>query len=147
MEYLTYQGGVSFFTQNAKLCHLVAMIHLNQAATDDVIVVTLHEKSIASLDRYRFEFTHATTKTVVSKTFLKTEDESNYTTRYNQFVIDTADVFDGKPVGEYLYEVIETNGAGTTTNVVEVGKMYLKPTTEFEYDQYNGTTEYKQYNG
>lgn len=115
-------------------------------------MVTLHEKSSSTSTHYLFVFTHATTKQVVAFVKAKASDESQYVTRYNLYTIDITDVFDGAPVGEYLYKVYEQTSNSNTDpalagNEVENGKMFLSAATAFSYDTYNTATTYKQYNG
>lgn len=117
------------------------MLILNQSATNDLIVVTLNEKKTQSNPTYVFTCTHVTTKDVVS--FDLGTDLSSYKDRYNEFSINTSVRFANKDVGQWQYEISQKSGG----LVVEVGKLLLKPSTEFEFNGYEPETSYNGYNG
>ena len=122
------------------------MLHLQQGETSQNIVVTLQELQTLTTDyKYKFVFTHGTTKQVV--TFFKTsaDDESTYPSRYNEFEINTADVFEDRPPGEWLYQVFETDLDEVVTVELENGKMYLLESTAYTPTQYNVATTYTAY--
>ena len=114
-----------------------------------VVVVTLNEKRTLSDGFYLFWFEHITTRETTVKVFAFAEDESSYTTRFNQFAIPSS-VFEGKSTGEWAYRVYET--AVSTTDPeglteVENGLLKLNPATEFAFTEYEQETNYKAYGG
>jgi hypothetical protein len=122
------------------------MLHLQQGQTSEFIVLTLQEKQTLTEDYlYKFVFIHGLTKRNV--TFFKSsaDDSSTYPSRYNEFEIDTADVFEGEPPGEWLYTVYETTILEVVTVPLEYGKMYLLEATEFEPTKYEQATSYTAY--
>lgn len=124
----------------------VSMLHLQQGQTSEQIVLTLQELQTLTEDyKYKFVFTHGTTKRQV--TFFKTsaDDESTYPSRYNEFEIDTSVVFADEPPGEWLYQVFETDENEVVTVELENGKMYLLESTEFTPTEYNVATTYTAY--
>lgn len=127
------------------------MIELNISQSSEKIIVTLTELQTLNEPHYLFIFSHVTTKETVAVLYAPDDDESDYPSRYNQFDIDTATVFDGKPVGEWHYEAYEQESVtnvnpALATTLLESGKMLLK-TTELEYETYNEPVTYKAYNG
>lgn len=127
------------------------MLLLNLGQTAEELVVTLNEKRTLDAGYYLFVFTNVTTSDVVNKIYNFSEDESDYPTRFNLFPIDTDTVFTGKPVGHWVYKVYEqassSNTVVTGLTEVERGIMQLKPATEFAFEEYSGTTSFKQYGG
>ena len=132
--------------------YLLAMLQFKQDDTAAVMILTLTEYVTLSAPYYLFIFTHVTTKDVVAFVKAEVNDESDYPKRYNQFTINAANVFAGKPTGEWHYKVheqtsdvnIDPEAAGS---LLEVGKLYLDKPTEFAYKQYDSSTSYKAYNG
>lgn len=126
-----------------------------QFAQDDTaveLILTLSEKVSITTPYYLFVFLHVTTKDSVK--FIKgiADDESGYQSRFNQFTINPAVLFLGKPVGEWHYTIYEqvsdSNTDVTLTGaVLENGKMMLGRATDFEFNKYNLVTTYKVYNG
>jgi hypothetical protein len=126
-----------------------------QFALDDTsveLILTLTEKVTLSTPYYLFVFTHVTTKDVVTMIKSVADDESGYTSRYNQFTIDPSVVFSGKQPGEWHYKVYEQQSVTNVDpaqagNLLEVGKVMIGRATEFSYNKYDGSTTYKAYNG
>lgn len=117
--------------------------------TDGEIVVTLNEKRTLTDGYYLFVFENITTRDQYKKVFAFSEDESSYTTRYNQFTI-LSSVFNLALPGEYSYTVYESPTSTTDpTGLTEVerGIMQLNPASEFSFETYNGATTYKAYGG
>jgi hypothetical protein len=125
------------------------MLKLTKGATNDTIVLTLHEKlTLEDNYSYVFTFTHSVTKQVVTFEKQAGQDISTYPERYNEFTINTSVVFNSYPVGLWHYEVKEKDTqANEVLGILEVGIMMLVPSTEFEYEKYETATTYKQYNG
>lgn len=94
-------------------------------------IVTLNESKTVAYPTYIFNFTHITLKTVVTLTYLSTDDLSDYPLRFNEFAVEE-NVFDDAPIGQYSYEVIEEE----TDTILEVGKMLLQPSTNIEKNGY-----------
>jgi len=118
------------------------MIVLNKGNSEDKIVLTLFEKQTLANPDYNFIFDDFNGNTITFQ--ISSEDDlSDYPKRYNEFRINTVDLFDGKPCGFYQYKVVE-NG---TNVVLEVGKLDLKPATNFEFTTYESTTIFKGYGG
>ena len=126
------------------------MIVLTKGQTAEYLYVTLNEKRTLSNGYYVFLFENVTTKAQYTKVYSFAEDESDYSSRYNKFPLNTSSVFSSAQSGEYIYKVYES--ATNTTNVtglteVECGIMVLNPATEFTYDSYSTATTFKQYAG
>ena len=126
------------------------MLVLTKGQTSEYLYVTLNEKRTLNAGYYVFLFENVTTKTQYTKVYAFAEDESDYTTRYNKFPVNTSVLFSTAQPGEYIYQVYES--ATNTTNVsglteVECGIMVLNPATEFSYDSYSAATTFKQYAG
>ena len=94
---------------------------------------------------YKFVFTHGVTKQVVTFFEGPEDDISTYPSRYNEFVINTADVFANRPPGEWLYQVFETDLEEVVTVKLENGKMYLLEATAFTPTLYDPATTYIAY--
>jgi len=127
------------------------MLQLTQGQTNETIIVTLTELATITDAYYLFVFTHVTTKQVLTKIFSSQDDESDYPARFNQFAINTAEVFAGASRGEWQYIVYEQDNSSNTSvaglNVLEYGKLRLNASVQFNYTQYNTATTYKTYNG
>ena len=124
------------------------MLLLTQGS-DGVVVVTLNEKRTLDAGFYLFWFEHILTRETATKVFTFLEDESSYTTRYNQFTIPSS-VFTDKPTGEWAYRVYEsaTNiEVPTGLTEVENGLLKLNPATEFAFTEYDEETRYTAYEG
>jgi hypothetical protein len=122
------------------------MLHLQQGQQAEHIVLTLAELQTLSEDfKYKFVFTHGTTKQVVTFFLTGADDESTYSERYNEFVINTSDVFEDRPPGEWLYQVFETDLQEVVTVELENGKMYLLESTAYTPTKYNVATTYTAY--
>lgn len=127
------------------------MIILTKGQASQEITVTLNEKRTLTTGYYLFVFTHFTTRDVINKIYNFTDDNSSYQSRFNEFDISTQALFGSKPIGQWVYQVYE-QASSTNTNVagltmVEQGVMVLNPVTEFEREEYNTETTFKQYNG
>ena len=124
------------------------MVTFNQADTDKELILTLTEKqTLTGTFFFLIVFTHLVTKQVVTKIYSQGDEESQYPTRYNQFALNVATTFLNKPTGWWEYKAYEQPG-GTNTNpalattLLEVGKMYLKKTTAFEFDMQESATTF-----
>lgn len=125
------------------------MILLTLENTEDFIVVTLTEKATIESPYYRFVFTHIETRQEVVKVFTPEEELSGYTERYNKFEINTADVFEGKPDGEWKYKVYEqeTEDGESEEVLLEEGKMQLVKNRGTVYTTHTAATTFTVYNG
>jgi hypothetical protein len=125
------------------------MILLSLSNSDDKIVVTLNEKRTLPDGYYLFQFTHMTTREVVNIIYQFLEDESGFQDRFNEFQIDTATIFSGASIGQWIYKVYEQVSSSNTDpaglNMVERGIMKLLPS--FAFEEYTGTTTFKTYEG
>lgn len=126
------------------------MLKFTFGQTEEMIV-TLTEKRTLTSGYYLFLFEHVTTRQTVTKIFNFSEDESAYTSRYNQFPIIVSTLFSGKPTGHWTYRVYEqassTNTSPTGLTEVENGILQLKPATAFAFEENTGTTSFIQYGG
>jgi hypothetical protein len=127
--------------KNSTYLHYPYMLILTQGQTADRIIVTLNEKRTQSNPTYVFTATHVTTKEVVS--FDLGTDLSNQTQRYNEFEINTSVRFLNKTTGQWQYSITQKSGGLE----VEVGKLELNPSTDFEFSGYEPETTYNGYNG
>jgi hypothetical protein len=128
------------------------MLELNINQAGESIILTLDELKTLDTPYYLFIFSHVETKLSVSFIKSQADDQSDYPSRYNQFLVDTSTVFQDKPTGEWHYAVYEQAGAVNTdptlaTGLLEKGKLMLRPAAGFEYEMYNNSTTYKAYNG
>lgn len=127
------------------------MLSLTLGQTAETIIVTLNEKRTLSDGYYLFYFENITTRQTATKIYNFIEDESSYTSRFNQFTINTNSVFTGKMPGEWVYKVYEqessTNTDPTGLTEVEYGILKLNPSTSFAYSKYEESTTYNIYNG
>jgi hypothetical protein len=126
------------------------MIYLNTANNAEKIIVTLTELTTISPVYYLFVFTHVLTKRVVN--YIPTADASQYPERYNEYDIDTSEVFEDEPGGEWHYVAYQQdNDTNTdpdlTDGEVENGKMILTTGADLEFTKYEAATTYKSYNG
>ena len=86
---------------------------------------------------YLFIFTNRITGDVVKVMATNTST----TGRYDKFVLDVSDSFDGKDTGLWDYEVRQKDDdedMTVTGVVVEVGYMYLRPAISFTPTEYTG---------
>lgn len=113
------------------------------------IVVTLTELVTLSDPFFFFEFTHTGTRSVIGFPIDPNTDQSQWPSRFNQFVIDSDFYFAGQPRGEWLYRIYERQNADSAVgqNLLESGKMRLEPAADFNYVKYSPETSYKAYNG
>ena len=126
------------------------MLLLNKTSSLDTMVVTLFEKRVNFEYAYLFIFKNVTTRSLV--TFVKSDDDdiSTATDRYNEFEIDTSDIFSGKQEGQWQYNIYETDGATDYTegmNLLETGKMLLQGTEARTVKAHSPQTNYKGYAG
>lgn len=118
------------------------MIILNKENSADKIIVTLSENKTIADSGYRFVFTNTATNNKVQVDFTTADDISDFPARSNQFIINTAAVFDNYQVGQYLYVAIEI----ASGLVLEKGKMLLTDSIS-EVKGYSSETNYKGYGG
>lgn len=127
------------------------MLVLTLGQTDQKLYVTLNEKRTLDSGYYLFVFTHNTTRTVVNKIFNFSEDESSYTDRYNRFPVNTSVLFANQDPGLWSYNIYEQASSSNTdvTGLTEVERGFLKlnRAVDFEMEEYNPSTTYKQYGG
>jgi len=127
------------------------MLQLTKSETNEAIILTLTELTTLVNPYYLFVFIQATTKQQVCFIKSSADDESDYPERYNQFSINTGELFGNMQPGEWHYTVYEQdNGSNINTtglNVIEYGKMFLIANDGFAYSIYNLNTTYKAYNG
>lgn len=125
------------------------MILLHQDATDEKLVVTLSELTTIPNANYLFVFEREVTGTRVVYLVTPSDDESDATFRYNQYAINTASVFSGKPVGRYVYRVYEQAGTSLSEaglDLIEQGICEVLAPEESIYTAYNTSVVYKTYN-
>lgn len=126
------------------------MILLTPGNTD-LMVVTLNEFRTITDGSFLFVFTHIETRDVVKVLYNVLEDESDFQDRYNQFQIDTSNVFSGYQPGFWNYDIYEqvslvnTDESGLTR--LENGIMKLLRANEFSFTKYSEATSFKVYNG
>lgn len=128
------------------------MLQFKQDETTAVIILTLTELVTIDMPYYLFEFTHVTTKDIVTMIRAEADDESNYPDRYNQFTIDASALFGAYQTGEWHYRVYQqTSSTNTdpelTSGLLEYGKLLIDRATEFEFTMYEQSQTYKAYNG
>jgi hypothetical protein len=115
------------------------------------MIVTLDEKTTLDAGYYLFRFVHAVTKAVVSKIYNFDDDGSDYPTRFNSFAITPSVTFLNQQTGRWNYFIYEqassTNTDPDGLTEVERGIMRLNPANDFSFDDYNGSTTFKAYNG
>jgi hypothetical protein len=126
------------------------MLVFTQGADKDIIV-TLSENVTLDEPYYLFVFTHITTKEVIS--FIKglSDDLSDFTDRYNKFLV-LSSVFEDASIGQYEYAVYEQESdsntdTSLTTSLLEVGKAELKTDSPYSVTEYSLTTSYIEYGG
>jgi hypothetical protein len=122
------------------------MILLNKSNSEEHIIVTLNESKTIASPYYLFVFTNVTTKEVVNLILNSQDDESLYTQRFNDFIIDTSSIFEDATVGQYQYQVYEQESGSNTDitglNMVECGKMNLTTTATEIYTTFDTETNY-----
>lgn len=123
------------------------MVNLTKGQASELIIMTLYEKQTLTENyEFRFVFVHTLTRQTVTFDKGPDDDQSTYPQRYNQFEIDTQSVFGTKPAGEWLYTVYEVDTeTDEITATLEVGKMILKQSTDFDYEKYTTATSYTAY--
>lgn len=122
------------------------MIHLTKGETNK-IVVTLTEKSQLTNPNYLFVFKSLENNKLVKFVLLNANDISSYKERFNEFEIVVNDYFSTAKIGEYTYTIYEQ--ASTTnldpllaSNILEVGQMSLKNSSNFNFTTRNSTNTY-----
>jgi hypothetical protein len=127
------------------------MLQFKRSDTEATIILTLTENVSLESPYYLFVFTHVLTKDVVVFVKSDVDDQSGYKNRFNQFVINPSELFEGKQVGEWHYIVYEQQNENTDTaltgEIIERGKLMLERETEFVFNKYETATSYKTYNG
>lgn len=123
------------------------MLQFKQDDTAAAMILTLTELVTINDPHFIFEFTHVLNKAVVTLVKQSSDDESDFTDRYNQFTIDASDVFEDQPVGEWHYKVFESADGTTKGTLLEEGKLLLDRAVDIEYKKYESPTSYKAYNG
>lgn len=128
------------------------MLEFKQDDTAATLILTLTE--LVSIDpvNYLFVFTHVLTKDTVAFVELGADEESLFTSRYNQFTIDPSVLFAGKDPGEWHYKVyqqtsdvnIDPEQSGA---LIEEGKMILDRAVDYAPNMYDEVTSFKAYNG
>lgn len=127
------------------------MLELHTGQTSEKIIVTLTELQTLVGPYYLFVFEHITTKDIVA--FVAGEDQSLFPCRYNEFDINTSNLFADMPPGQWNYTAYEqhspvnTDPALALQPALEYGKMILYKEAEFAYDMYNEPVTYQAYNG
>lgn len=101
------------------------MLHINQAATLEKLIVTLFEKQTLDGPFFIFEFTGVTSKEVVTTVKAYGDDLSSHRSRYNEFTINPSSLFANKQPGQWRYVVYESADGTTKGDVLELGKMLL----------------------
>lgn len=128
------------------------MLQFKQNENSATIILTLSESVTIADVYYLFVFTHTLTKQVVKFVLYEGQDESLSQNRYNQFAINAASLFNGKPTGEWQYIVYEqassiNTDVALTGGELENGKLILDRSVAFEFTKYEPTTAYTAYNG
>ena len=114
----------------------------------DRVVVTLTEKVTLNEPYFLFTFTHIETRQTVEFIRASDADESASPERYNQYTIDTAALFEGKPDGEWIYKVYEQESEiSEAGSLLEQGKMQLVKDRDTVFTAYESATSFKAYNG
>ncbi len=112
------------------------MIYIEQGEENDIIL-TLTESATITLPVFLFKFQWETDVDVPPVYWIGT-DISNYTYRYNQFLLDEGTDVTFR-LGQYMYEVYEdVNGSTpvneTGLNRIEEGRMVVSGTATTIYD-------------
>lgn len=116
---------------------------------NNTLIVTLSEKSDVTYPYYLFEFKSDVTSD--TKNFIAT-DRSNYTTRYNEFLITetsgteilTSGTITLNPTGQWTYRIYGQYSssnlvvANADSGVLEIGRVKVVGTAT-SFDTYNGT--------
>lgn len=123
------------------------MLLLTENSVSDFIVVTLNEKRTIADPYYFFVFEHTTTKAVVTWVVYYDMDFSTYQDRYNEFEINTAEVFEGQAVGQWQYEVWQGSDSETKSKLLENGRMMLQKETPTTFTGHVPITTYVGYGG
>lgn len=125
------------------------MLLLNVGVESENIIVTLTEKVTIVTPYYLFVFNNVTTKAVVKTVKSFSDDLSTALSRYNEFAIPTAELFEDQATGQWNYEVYESATETMDSiglNMIENGKMLLKA-AELTLTGHVPTTTYKGYAG
>lgn len=122
------------------------MIHLVKGETNKMIV-TLTEKSQLTNPNYLFVFKSLENNKLVKFVLLNASDLSSYKNRYNEFEIVVNTYFSNAKIGEYTYTIYEQTSTtnldpSLASNVLEVGQMSLKNSSDFNFTTRNSTNTY-----
>jgi hypothetical protein len=122
------------------------MIILNKSNNSESIIVTLNESTTINEPYYLFRFKHVTTNLPFEFLFSSVNDVSLYQQRFNEFIINTSDLFSDAPLGQYQYKVYERVDAGSDpideASLLECGKMLLKEDEAEIYSTFDTETTY-----
>ena len=122
------------------------MIHLRKGTTE-VVYFTGTEKATLTAPYFLFVFTNRITGEVVKVMATNTST----TLRYDKFSLAVNTYFSTSTDGFYVYSIYEKALISDFTvsgTQVEIGYMYLKPTTDFAPTQYSEQSNtFKTYDG
>jgi len=112
------------------------MIYIEQGTENDIIL-TLTESATIVLPVFLFKFTWETDLDIAPLYWIGT-DLSNYTYRYNQFLLDEGTDVTFR-LGQYVYEVYEDATGSTPVDetgltMIEEGRMVVNGTSTSIYD-------------
>lgn len=132
------------------IAYIINMLVYTIGTQSDTIV-TLNESKTLTNPYYLFVFTNVSTKVQLTKIVNSADDVSDCPERCNIFQFNTITLFAGQQAGDWYYEVYEQASAVNTDptglNMVECGKVKLKPTATLTREGYAPTTTYKGYAG
>ena len=125
------------------------MLQLHNTSTDDRMVVTLEEDRTIDNPWYHFVFTNIATKAQVKFAINSTDDLSSYKRRFNEFEINTAELFAEAQAGQYTYDVYEaeTDEWANDLNLLETGRALLIADSSTSFTGNTATTSFKGYGG
>lgn len=122
------------------------MIILNKGTITDVYV-TGSELGVLVDPYFLFVFTSLATNEVIQ--YIAENISTNK--RYDKFVFDVDDIFDGKTDGFWKYEIYEQASSSNTVTTgltkLEIGYMLLNPATAFTPEYYTGQSNLYKYHG
>ncbi len=119
------------------------MLELNKNDLQSSIVLTLE---LATKPYFIFAFTHVLTKEKV--TFVSDQDVSLFPYRYNEFILNTMELFGTKNNGEWHYVIYQSDipDSSVQDDPLEYGKMILSQNETFAFVKYEDTPiTYKSY--
>lgn len=127
------------------------MIQLVISSLSSRFIVTLAEYTTIEDGYYLFVFKNQATKEEVKVIYSFLDDLSGYD-RYNEFEINPSVIFANALPGWWLYNVYQQESGSNldpdlSDGLVETGKMFLSPSSEFTFQMYDETTSYIVYNG